>query len=63
MANHFLKEANGFLMMDDPLVNMDPERQRRVAELLKAYATKKQVMIFTCHPSHAELLGGNRIEI
>lgn len=63
MANHFLKEANGFLMMDDPLVNMDPERQKRAAELLKTYATKKQVMIFTCHPSHAELLGGNRIEI
>lgn len=63
MANYFLKEANGFLMMDDPLVNMDPERQKRASELLKAYATKKQVIIFTCHPSHAELLGGNMVEI
>lgn len=63
MANYFLKEANGFLMMDDPLVNMDPGRQKKTAELIKAYANKKQVIIFTCHPSHAELLGGNRIEI
>ncbi len=63
MANHFLKEANGFLMMDDPLVNIDPERQHRAAELLKTYAAKKQIIILTCHPLHAELLGGNKIEI
>lgn len=63
MANHFLKEANGFIIMDDPLVDLDPERQRRAAALLKAYAAQKQVIIFTCHPSHAELLGGNRIDI
>lgn len=61
MATHFLKEANGFLIMDDPLVNLDPDRQEKAVEVLKAYAEQKQVLIFTCHPSHAELLGGHRI--
>ncbi len=61
MANHFLKNAKGFLMMDDPLVNLDPERQKKAVEVLKKYAEQKQVLIFTCHPSHADLLGGYRI--
>lgn len=63
MANYFLKEANGFLIMDDPLVNLDPERQKKAVEVLKEYAKQKQVLIFTCHPSHAKLLEGNRIEL
>jgi len=61
MAKHFLRDADGFLIMDDPLVNLDPDRQRKAVELLKDFAKRKQVLIFTCHPSHADLLGGNRI--
>lgn len=61
MANHFLKNADGFLIMDDPLVDMDPERQKKAAELLRKYAEEKQILIFTCHPSHAELLDGHQI--
>lgn len=61
MANHFLKNDDGFLIMDDPLVDLDPERQKKAAELLKIYAKNKQILIFTCHPSHAELLDGHQI--
>lgn len=63
MANHFLKETDGFLAMDDPMVNLDPERQEKAAMILKDYAANKQVLVFTCHPSHAELLGGNLIQM
>lgn len=63
MAGHFLGASDGFLLMDDPLVNMDPERQKVAAELLKEFAREKQVVLFTCHPAHAELLGGNRIAL
>lgn len=63
MANHFLGDSKGFLVMDDPLVNMDPERQEKAATLIRKYAMEKQVLIFTCHPTHADLLGGNRIEL
>ena len=63
MANHFLMDANGMLMLDDPLVDLDPHRQGKAAEALRDFAEQKQVIIFTCHPHHAELLGGNRIEL
>ena len=63
IAKHFLAGSNGFLVMDDPLVNMDPARQGKAAELMKEYASNKQVLIFTCHPGHAELLGGNQIKL
>lgn len=59
MSNHFLKDADGFLIMDDPLVNLDPARQKRAAEVIKAYADKKQTLVFTCHSANAELLGGH----
>ena len=63
MANHFLMDANGMLMLDDPLVDLDPRRQEKAAEAFRNFAEQKQVIIFTCHPHHAELLGGNRIEL
>jgi exonuclease SbcC len=63
MASHFLGASDGFLLIDDPLVNMDPERQKTAAAMLCGFAADKQVVVFTCHPAHAELLGGNRIEL
>ncbi len=63
MANYFLQDQEAFLVMDDPLVDMDPSRQSNAANLLKEYSKTKQLIIFTCHPSHADLLGGNKIAI
>ena len=63
MARQFLDESNGFLLMDDPLVDLDPERQNAAAELLKDFATEKQLLIFTCHPGHANQLKGNQVQI
>ena len=61
MAAHFIGKEGGFLMMDDPLVDMDPKRQSAAAAALKEFAAKRQLIVFTCHPGSAELLGGNRI--
>ncbi len=63
MASRLLGKAPGFLMMDDPLVDMDPERQKAAAGALKAFARERQLIVFTCHPAHAELLGGTRIDL
>ncbi len=63
MASHFLNEAKGFLAMDDLLVNIDPLRQEKAAGVLRKFAEEKQVIIFTCHPNHAQLLGGNQITL
>ena len=63
IAKHFLHGSKGFLAMDDPLVNMDPTRQLKAAGVIRDYAADKQVLIFTCHPGHAEMLGGSRIDL
>ena len=50
------QSANLPLIMDDVFVNFDPERARRVAELLVAFSSEHQVLLFTCHPETARLL-------
>lgn len=63
MAEHYLNERDGFIVMDDPLVNLDPERQKAAVACLQEFASRKQAIVLTCHPSHAELLGGNLISL
>ena len=38
------------LIMDEVLVNFDPERAQRTAELILDVARENQVLVFTCHP-------------
>lgn len=63
IAKYFLRGSPGVLIMDDPLVDMDPERQQTASKVLNEFAKEKQLILFTCHPSHAQLFGGNRIEL
>jgi exonuclease SbcC len=63
ITKRFLEEKEGFVIMDDPLVDLDPDRQSKAAEAIKDFAEDKQLILLTCHPSHAELLGGNQIEL
>lgn len=44
------------LVMDDVLVNFDPERARAMAALLGDFARRHQVLFFTCHPAMRDLL-------
>jgi exonuclease SbcC len=63
ITKKFLEEKEGFVVMDDPLVDLDPDRQSLTADVIKDFADDKQLILFTCHPSHAKLLGGNQIEL
>ncbi len=63
MARWFLEGRDGFLLLDDPLVDLDPRRQEAAAAMLRRFAEEKQVVVFTCHPAHAERLGGRKSEI
>jgi exonuclease SbcC len=63
MASHFLRNSDGFLMMDDPLVDMDPVRQKAAAAAIAAFAAGRQLILFTCHPATAELFTGNLIRL
>jgi len=44
-------------------VDLDPQRQERAAAVIQEFAEGKQVILFTCHPAHAKLLGGHRVEL
>lgn len=44
------------LVLDDVLVNFDPDRAAAVAEVIADVARQRQVLAFTCHPHVAELL-------
>jgi exonuclease SbcC len=56
MAEYFLRNKSGFLILDDPLVNMDLGRQALAAEQIKEFAKHKQVIFLTCHPQTAVIL-------
>ncbi len=63
MARHFVDGRDGFLLLDDPLVDLDPDRQATACAILQHFGSEKQVIILTCHPSHADILGGHRVEL
>lgn len=44
------------LLMDDVVVNFDPERRRGAVAAMAELAAMRQVIFFTCHPETAEIL-------
>ena len=63
MARYFLKDSDGFLILDDPLVDLDEERQQAASQVIRNFSGEKQVILLTCHPRHADLLGGHIIRL
>jgi uncharacterized protein YhaN len=54
LASEFARRAESLpLIMDDVLVNFDPERARAVALELAKFSERRQILIFTCHPATA----------
>jgi uncharacterized protein YhaN len=56
------------VLMDDVLVNFDPERRRGAAEAIASLASERQIVFFTCHPETADLFaevapGHTRLDI
>jgi uncharacterized protein YhaN len=45
------------LLLDDVLVDFDPERAAATAKVLAEFAREHQVLVFTCHPATVALLG------
>lgn len=63
MAAHFLEGLDGFLILDDPMVDLDTDRQRKTADMLRQFAEQKQVILLTCHEAHAALLTQSPLRI
>lgn len=58
MAEAYLDGGTGFIMLDDPLVNLDPDRMSQAAGIIRSFAERSQVIFFTCHDHHAAQLQG-----
>ena len=56
MAELYLEEMDGFLILDDPFTDMDPVRRETAHVCLGKFSENHQVILFTCHPEHAEQL-------
>ena len=54
-AEIYLGEGEGFMLMDDPLTDMDPARRKCAVNAIDDFAKKYQVIVLTCHPEHAQL--------
>jgi DNA repair exonuclease SbcCD ATPase subunit len=50
------------LFLDDPFVHFDPDRRERSLELLREFAAKHQVVIFTCDPRYRDC-GAHLVEL
>jgi uncharacterized protein YhaN len=46
------------VIVDEVLVNFDPDRQKRAAEAFVSLSETNQVLVFTCHPEMVELFKG-----
>jgi exonuclease SbcC len=49
MAEHYLQGKQGFMLMDDPMTNMDKERKKLAWKQLEEFAVERQVILLTCH--------------
>jgi exonuclease SbcC len=63
ILENILADQKGFMILDDCLVDMDPTRQAKAVELIKAFSRNHQVIFTTCSPETAQLLGGTLIQL
>ncbi|MCH8815187.1 MAG: AAA family ATPase [Chloroflexi bacterium] len=57
LVREFARRAEPMpVIMDDILVNFDPERAREACRALGELSREQQVLLFTCHPGTVELM-------
>jgi len=62
-AEVYLGNMDGFLMLDDPLTELDSDRRKLAIEELKKFALKKQIIMFTCHEEQEKLFLGENVNL
>lgn len=55
-AEYFLSDHSSFILLDDPMVDMDADRRKQAAKAMQQFAEAHQVLIFTCHPYYKEVI-------
>ena len=53
LSELYLDSMEGFLVLDDPFTDMDDARRLAAGQAIGAFAKDRQVILFTCHPTHA----------
>ena len=63
LYDNLFADKPGFIILDDCLVNLDPERTEKAIDLIKSFQDKYQIIFSTCDPETAKRLGGNIIDL
>lgn len=63
LLKHIFQEEDGYVVLDDCLVDLDPTRKKESIKLINEFAKNYQIIFTTCDPETASQLGGNIIEI
>lgn len=53
LSELYLKDMEGFFLLDDPFTDMDTTRRAAAIQAIGTFAENHQVLFFTCHPEHA----------
>jgi uncharacterized protein YhaN len=49
------------VIIDEVLVNFDPERAKQTADILKGFGRNRQVLVFTCRPEIVDYFSGEHV--
>lgn len=63
LLKHIFKDENGYVILDDCLVDLDPPRKRQSIDLINELGKNHQIIFTTCNPETADMLGGNIINL
>lgn len=63
LIENLLEQSGMFVLLDDPLVDLDAGRRAAAAEALRALGESAQVIVLTCHETHAAELGPGRVTV
>lgn len=67
LSELYLKDMEGFFLLDDPFTDMDSTRRTAAIQSIGTFAQNHQVLFFTCHPEHAgelkNLAGAKQLEV
>lgn len=57
VSEKFLVDQSSVILLDDPMVDMDPKRKEMAAKALDKFAGDQQIILFSCHPEMGKYLG------
>lgn len=63
LLKHIFKDKGGYVVLDDCLVDLDPERKIQSIKLINNLSKDYQIIFTTCDPETAKMLGGNIIKL